>query len=56
MPEKLKFFDLKAKKYFETDKYEIVEKETKRGKIRIAFAVSPYTGKRFARILGPAKK
>jgi len=56
MPEKLKFFDLKAKKYFETDKYEVVEKETKRGKIKIAFATSPYTGKRFARILGPAKK
>jgi len=56
MPEKLKFFDLKAKKYFETDQYEIVEKETSRGKIRIAFAVSPYTGKKFARILGPAKK
>jgi len=56
MPEKLKFFDLKAKKYFETDKYEVVEKETKRGRIRIAFAVSPYTGKKFARILGPAKK
>lgn len=56
MPEKLKFFDLKAKKYFETDKYEVVEKETKRGRIKIAFAESPYTGKKFARILGPAKK
>ncbi|MEZ0394679.1 MAG: hypothetical protein ABWK00_06550 [Desulfurococcaceae archaeon] len=56
MPEKLKFFDLKAKKYFETDKYEVVIKETKRGKIKIAFAESPYNpGKKFARILGPAK-
>ncbi|MEM0198994.1 MAG: hypothetical protein QW123_03110 [Desulfurococcaceae archaeon] len=56
MPEKLKFFDLKAKQYFETDKYEVVVKETKRGKIKIAFATSPYTGKRFARILGPVKE
>ncbi|ADI31552.1 hypothetical protein [Staphylothermus hellenicus] len=56
MAEKLKFFDLKAKKYFETDKYEVIIKETKRGKIKIAFAVSPYTGKRFARILGPVKE
>lgn len=55
MPEKLKFFDLKAKKYFETEHYEVVEKVTKRGKIKIAFAVSPYTGKKFARIIGPAK-
>ena len=55
MAEKLKFFDLKAKKYFETDSYEVVVKETKRGKIKIAFAVSPYTSKKFARILGPAK-
>ncbi|ADV65244.1 hypothetical protein [Desulfurococcus mucosus] len=55
MPEKLKFFDLKAKKYFETDQYEVVVKETKRGKIKIAFATSPYSGKKFARILGPAK-
>lgn len=55
MPEKLKFFDLKAKKYFETDQYEVVVKETKRGKIKIAFTVSPHTGKKFARILGPAK-
>ncbi|MEM0377776.1 MAG: hypothetical protein QXP68_01090 [Thermosphaera sp.] len=55
MAEKLKFFDLKAKKYFETDKYDVVIKETKRGKIKIAFAVSPYTNKKFARIIGPAK-
>jgi len=55
MPEKLRFFDLTKKKHFETDKYEVVIKETKRGKIKIAFAVSPYSGKKFARILGPAK-
>jgi len=56
MPEKLKFFDLREKKYFETDKYEIQIKETKRGKIKIAYAISPYTGKKFARILGPVKE
>ncbi|MEZ0289745.1 MAG: hypothetical protein ABWJ42_01480 [Sulfolobales archaeon] len=56
MAEKIKFFDIVAKKPFETDKYEVVVKETKGGrKVRIAFAVSPYTGKRIARILGPAK-
>ena len=56
MPEKLKFFDIKEKKPFATDKYEVVVKETKRGKIRIAFAVSPFTGKKVARILGPVKE
>lgn len=55
MPEKLRFFDLKAKKFFETDKYEIVVKETKRGKIKMARAVSPYTGKVYYRILGKAE-
>lgn len=54
MPEKLRFYDLKAKQYFETDNYEIVEKETSRGKVKIAFAISPYTGKKFARPLGRA--
>jgi len=54
--EKLKFFDIVTKKPFETDKYEVVIKETKRGKIRIAFAISPYTGKKVARILGPVKE
>ena len=56
MVEKLKFYDLKAKQYFETDKYEVVVKETKRGKVKIAFATSPYTGKKIARILGPVKE
>ncbi|MEM4818918.1 MAG: hypothetical protein QXQ91_01210, partial [Nanopusillaceae archaeon] len=56
MVEKLKFYDLKAKQYFETDNYEVVVKETKRGKIKIAFATSPYTGKKIARILGPVKE
>ncbi len=57
MPEKLKFFDIKAKKPFYTDKYEIkiVEKK-KGGKVKIAFAISPYTGIRVARIIGPVKE
>ncbi len=52
--EKLKFFDLKAKQFFETDEYEIIIKETKRGKIKMARAVSPITGKVYYRILGKA--
>ncbi len=54
MPEKIKFFDLVAKKPFETDKYEIIIKETKRGKFKFARAKSPYTGKVFYKILGKA--
>ncbi|MCE4613333.1 MAG: hypothetical protein F7C07_05830 [Desulfurococcales archaeon] len=57
MPEKLKFFDVKAKKPFETDKYEVEIRQQKSGrKVRIAFARSPYTGIRVARILGPVKE
>lgn len=52
MAEKLKFFDIKAKKAFETDQYTIVEKETKQGKkVKIAYAESPYTGKKIARFV-----
>ncbi|MEB3806417.1 MAG: hypothetical protein GSR73_02760 [Desulfurococcales archaeon] len=55
MPEKLKFFDIVAKKPFETDKYTVEVRTTKKGrKVKIAFAISPYTGKKIARILGPA--
>lgn len=54
MPEKLKFYDLTAKKAFETDSYEILEKDTIKGKMKIAIAVSPYTGKKCARPLGKA--
>ncbi|MCE4624592.1 MAG: hypothetical protein F7C35_01835 [Desulfurococcales archaeon] len=53
--EKMRFFDLKAKQYFETDEYEIIIKETKRGKIKMARAVSPLTGKVFYKILGKAE-
>lgn len=54
MAEKLRFFDLRAKQYFETDNYEVVVKETPRGRFKIAFAVSPLTGKKCARIIGKA--
>jgi hypothetical protein len=53
--EKIRFFDLKAKQFFETDDYEIVIKETKRGKIKMAKAVSPITGKVYYKILGKAE-
>jgi hypothetical protein len=52
--EKIRFFDLKAKQFFETSDYEIVIKETKRGKIKMARAVSPLTGKTYYKILGKA--
>jgi len=38
---KLKFYDLKGKKSFETDKYKIVTKDTKRGKMKFAVATAP---------------
>ncbi len=58
MAKKLKFFDIKAKKPFETDQYEvkIVERKKRGGKVKIAFAKSPYTGIRVARIIGPVKE
>ncbi len=55
MADKIKFFDLKAKKFYESDKYEIIVKETKRGKIKMARAKSPYTGKIYYKILGKAE-
>jgi len=55
MPQKLKFYDLKAKKAFETDKYELVEKQTARGTVVFAVATSPYTGKKAWRIIGRKK-
>jgi len=53
--QKLRFYDLKAKQTFETDRYEVVEKETARGPILFAVAVSPYTGVKVYRILGKKK-
>lgn len=54
MPEKLKFYDIKAKRSFETDNYRVEVVDSKRGKIKIAKAVSPYTGITATRILGRA--
>jgi len=55
MRQKLKFFDLKARQAFETDSYEVVEKETARGVVLFAVAASPYTGVKVYRILGRKK-
>lgn len=54
--EKLKFYDIKARQTFETDQYEVVEKETSRGRLLFAVATSPYTGIKVWRILGRAKE
>jgi hypothetical protein len=50
--QKLKFYDIKAKKAFETDNYEIVEKQTARDLMLFAVAASPYTGIKVYRLLG----
>ncbi|MGC9051938.1 DNA-binding protein CC1, partial [Pyrobaculum sp.] len=41
--QKLKFYDIKARKAFETDNYEVIEKNTARGPMMFAVATSPYT-------------
>ena len=53
--QKLKFYDIKAKKAFETDQYDVVEKQTARGPMMFAVATSPYTGKKVYRLLGKKK-
>ncbi len=55
MQKKLKFYDVKAKQAFETDSYEVVEKQTARGPVLFAVAASPYTGVKVYRILGRKK-
>jgi hypothetical protein len=55
MPQTLKFYDVKAKQAFETDKYEVVEKNTARGPMLFAVATSPYTGKKIYRLVGRKK-
>jgi len=54
MPEKLKFYDIKAKRSFETDNYKVEIVQTSRGPIKVAKAVSPYSGITATRILGRA--
>jgi hypothetical protein len=53
--QKLKFYDIKAKKVFETDSYEVVEKNTARGPMLFAVATSPYSGIKVYRLLGRKK-
>jgi hypothetical protein len=53
--QKLKFYDVKAKQAFETDKYEVVEKQTPKGVMLFAVATSPYTGIKVYRLLGRKK-
>jgi hypothetical protein len=53
--QKLKLYDVKAKQAFETDKYEVVEKQTPKGVLLFAVAVSPYTGIKVYRLLGRKK-
>jgi len=53
--QKLKFYDIKVKKAFETDGYEVVEKQTARGTMMFAVATSPYTGRKVYRLLGRKK-
>jgi len=51
---KLRFYDIKARQSFETSDYELVEKETSRGRFVFAVAVSPYSGIKVWRIVGKA--
>ncbi len=53
--QKLKFYDIKAKQAFETDNYEVTEKQTARGPMMFAVAKSPYTGVKVYRLLGKRK-
>jgi hypothetical protein len=53
--QKLKFYDVKARQAFETDNYEVTEKQTARGVLVFAVAASPYTGIRVYRLLGRKK-
>jgi hypothetical protein len=55
MAEKLKFYDVKGKKKFSSDKYKKVTKNTKRGKVQFAVAKAP-SGIEAWRILGRPKK
>ena len=50
----LTFYDVKAKKKFTTSDYEIVVKKTKKGKVKMAKAKSPYSNIYAYRILGRA--
>ncbi|MEM4619992.1 MAG: hypothetical protein QW607_07235 [Desulfurococcaceae archaeon] len=49
--EKLKFYDVKARKSFTSSDYKIVKFRTKKGTFEVARAKSPFTGKPCYRIL-----
>jgi hypothetical protein len=53
--QRLRFYDIKAKQAFETDKYEVVEKQIARGPMLFAVATSPYSGVKVYRLLGRKK-
>jgi hypothetical protein len=50
--QKLRFYDIKAGQSFETDQYEVVERQTARGPVLFAVATSPLTGIKVWRLLG----
>ena len=50
--QRLRFYDVKAKQPFETDQYDVVERETPRGTMLFAVATSPLTGIKVWRLLG----
>jgi hypothetical protein len=52
---KLRFYDVRARQPFETDQYEVVERQTARGPMLFAVATSPLTGIRVWRLLGRAR-
>ena len=52
---RLKFYDVKARQSFETDEYEIVERQTARGPMLFAVTESPLTGIKDWRLLGKAQ-
>jgi len=52
---KLRFYDIRAKRAFETDQYEVVEKQAARGTMLFAVATSPYTGVKVYRLVGKKK-
>lgn len=53
--QKIRFYDIKAKQAFETDQYEVIEKQTTRGPMMFAVAKSPYTGIKVYRLIGKKK-
>ena len=55
MKQKLKFYDIKAKKAFEADSYEVVEKQTSRGPMLFAVVALPFTGIKVYRLLSKKK-